>query len=68
MVLIRIEHWRKGRKRPNIYLDDKGHADWQQHWEWIEEGNYGQLLSRHTHLHPMCDTLDPEFNVSYDET
>jgi hypothetical protein len=48
-------------------LDDRGHPDWQQSWEWIEKGSYGKLLSCRTRLHPMRDTLDPTFNVPFDE-
>ncbi|KAL7482328.1 LOW QUALITY PROTEIN: hypothetical protein ACHAW6_008002 [Cyclotella cf. meneghiniana] len=62
---IHVECRRTGRRKPNVY--DRGHADWQQSWEWIEEGSYGKLLSRRTRLHPMCDTLDPTFNVPFDD-
>ncbi|KAL3802962.1 hypothetical protein HJC23_011585, partial [Cyclotella cryptica] len=64
---IRVERRRKGRRKPNVYLDDRGHPDWQQSWEWIEEGSYGKLLSRQKRLHPMRDTLDPTFNVPFDD-
>ncbi|KAL3785603.1 hypothetical protein HJC23_004751 [Cyclotella cryptica] len=64
---IRVERRRKGRRKPNLYLDDRGHPDWQQSWEWIEEGSYGKLLSRCKRLHPMRDTLDPTFNVPFDD-
>ncbi|KAL3787769.1 LOW QUALITY PROTEIN: hypothetical protein HJC23_009820, partial [Cyclotella cryptica] len=59
---IRVERRRKGRRKPNVYLDDRGHPDWQQSWEWIEEGSYGKLLSRRKRLHPMRT-----FNVPFDD-
>jgi hypothetical protein len=43
------------------------HPDWQQSWEWIEEGSYGKILSRRKCLHPISDTLDPTFNVPFDD-
>jgi hypothetical protein len=50
---IRVERRRKGKKRPNVYVDDRGHPDWQQDWDWLQEENYGQVLSKWRRFHDM---------------
>ena len=65
---IRVERRRKGKKRPNVYLDNRGHADWQQDYEWLEEPHYGQVLSKRVRQHAIRNDTDPLFNIPFDES
>jgi hypothetical protein len=64
---IRVERRRKGKRKANAYVDDRGHLDWQSDWDWLEEPNYGQILRKRRRLHDMRDTVDPIFDVKFDE-
>ena len=64
---IRVERRRKGKKRPNVYLDDRGRADWQQDYEWLEEPHFGQILSKRVRQHDISDEIDPLFDVPFNE-
>ena len=65
---IRVERRKKGKRPSNAYLDDRGHPDWQQDWEWLQEGNFGKVLCRRKRQHDMRPTIDPSFNVPFDES
>lgn len=64
---IRVERRRKGRRKPNVFLDNRGHADPQQDWEWLQEADFGKILRRRRRLHDIPTQLDPSFNVQFDE-
>ena len=63
---ISVERKRRRKHKPNVYIDNRGHADWQEDWEVLEEPNYGKVLSRRRRQHNMRQDINPKFNVKYD--
>jgi hypothetical protein len=64
---IRVEKRRRRKHKANAYVDDRGHPDWQADWDWLEEPHYGQILCKRRRQHDLRDTVDPSFDVQYDE-
>eukprot|EP00956_Cyclotella_meneghiniana_P030364 scaffold76080_cov21-Cyclotella_meneghiniana.AAC.1 len=65
---IRVERRRKGKRPPNAFLDSRGVPDWQEEWEWLHEADYGKVLLKRKRMHSMRSSIDPSFNVPYDES
>ena len=55
-----------GNSDTNVLLDDRGHPDIQQDYDWLEYDKQAPPLLRKT-MHPLPEKVDPEFNVQYDE-
>jgi hypothetical protein len=64
---IRVERRRRGKRKANAYIDDRGHPDWQAEWDWLQEPHYGQILCKRRRLHEMRDSIDPAFDVPFDQ-
>jgi hypothetical protein len=63
---IRVERRKKGKRKPNAFIDDRGHPDWQSSYDWLLEGNVGQVLRKK--MHPLPSTPDPNFAIPFDES
>jgi hypothetical protein len=64
---IRVDRQRKGKRRPNVFIDNRGHPDVDNDWEWISAISVGKSIRRRT-LHPPSHDVDSSFNISFDES
>ena len=66
---IRVARKIRGRKRPNVFIDDRGFPDQSDEFDTIlhnVEG--GPILRRRKHPAPPLDDIDPRFHAVYDES
>ncbi len=65
---IRVARKIKGRKRPNVFLDDRGFPDQSHEFDVILHNvDGGPILRRRKHPAPPLDDIDPRFHSVYDE-
>ncbi len=65
---IRVARKIKGRKRPNVILDDRGFPDQSHEFDVILHNvDGGPILRRRKHPAPPLDDIDPRFHSVYDE-
>ncbi len=59
----------KGRKRPNVFLDDHGFTDQSHEFDTILHNvRGGPILRRQKHPAPLLDDIDPRFHAVFDES
>jgi hypothetical protein len=59
---------KKGRRRPNVFLDDRGFPDQSHDFDvLLHNTDGGTVLRKCRHPAPALDDIDPKFNVQYDE-
>ena len=56
---------RKGKKRDNVFFDNRGFPDPIDNYDWLMEKTVGNILRKRKHPAPII--ADPLFNNKYDE-
>ena len=66
---IRVTRKIKGRKQPNVFLDNRGFTDQSHEFDTILHNvKGGPILRRRKHPAPPLDDIDPRFHAVYDES
>ena len=65
---IRVARKIRGKKRPNVFLDDRGFPDQFHEFDVIlHKVEGGPILRKRKHAAPPLDDIDPRFLSQYDE-
>jgi hypothetical protein len=65
---IRPAHRQKGKRRPNVFADDRGFPDTSDEFDTLLHNIEGRpVLRRRKHPSRDLNDLDPRFNVQYNE-
>ena len=65
---IRVARKIRGKKRPNVFLDDRGFPDQSHKFNVILRNlQGGPILRKHKHATPPLDDINPRFHLHYVE-
>ena len=63
---IRVASRKKGKKRPNVFTDDRGYPDEQDDFEFLSSDIVGPIVRKRKHPARDPTDIDPSFAISFD--